>query len=226
MSLRLACLVLLLACRASDTPAPTTPPTPASTAPSGPVAPAPANTATAPVAPGPVVPHAHDLSDPAARDRLRQPERIIAALGITAGMRIADVGAGLGYLTFRLADATGPKGRVVATDIDDGALAALRGQRPPRDNVVIRKVAPDDPGLEPAAFDLILLSEVDHALADPAAFLTKLRAALAPGGRLAVTNRRALRAPLVAAATKAGWTLTGEVTDLPFHHLLFFRPQA
>lgn len=166
----------------------------------------------------------HDDVDRAARDRFRQPARVVAALGLSMGQRIADVGAGPGYLTFRLADAVGPTGRVVATDIDDTALAAVRAHQPPRANVVTRKVARDDPGLEPASYDLILLSEVDHYLPDRVEYLRKLRAALAPGGRIAVTNRRWFRGPLVTAAERAGYTIAGEVTDLPVHFLVFLEP--
>jgi ubiquinone/menaquinone biosynthesis C-methylase UbiE len=149
---------------------------------------------------------------------------VVAALGLSKGQRVADVGAGRGYLTFRLADAVGPTGRVVATDIDDAALAALRAH-PSRANVVVRKVARDDPGLEPSAYDLILLSEVDHYLADRVDFLRKLRPALAAGGRLAVTNRRAFRAPVLAAAARAGYAVGAEVADLPAHFLIFLAPQ-
>jgi SAM-dependent methyltransferase len=165
-----------------------------------------------------------DQAAGAPRDRLRQPERILAALALAPGQRVADVGAGSGYLTFRLADAVGASGRVVATDIDEGALAALRAHRPARANVVVRQVAPDDPGLEPASFDLVLLSEVDHYLPDRVVYLRKLRAALAPGGRIAVTNRRSFRALLIAAAERAGYAVAGEARDLPAHFLVFLRP--
>jgi ubiquinone/menaquinone biosynthesis C-methylase UbiE len=157
-------------------------------------------------------------------DRYRQPERVIAALGLSAGQRVADVGAGRGYLTFRLASAVGPNGRVVATDVDDDALAALRARRPPAANLVVRKVTPADPGLETRSFDLILLSEVDQYLPDRVAFLGRLRDALAPGGRIAVTNRRLFRAALVAAATQAGYKIVGEIKDLPAHFLIFLQP--
>nr|ACX33964.1 putative SAM-dependent methyltransferase type 11 [uncultured bacterium RM35] len=167
-----------------------------------------------------------DGEDPVARasyDRYRQPERLVAALGLVRGQRVADVGAGRGYLTFRLADAVGPEGRVVATDIDDAVLDQLRAHTPKRPNVVIRRVTANDPGLEPAAYDFILLAEVDHYLPDRVEFLTKLRPALAPGGRVAVTNRSLFRAPLVAAAHRAGYIVSGEVTDLPAHFLVFLE---
>ena len=160
---------------------------------------------------------------PSALDRYRQPDRVIAALEIKRGQRVADVGAGAGYFTFRLADAVGPDGRVVATDIDDAALAALRAH--PAKNVVVRKVAPDDPGLEAGAYDLIFLSEVDQYLPDRATYLGKLRAALVPDGRVAVTNRRGFRPMLVAAAEQAGYAIVGEITDLPNHFLVLLRPR-
>ncbi len=169
----------------------------------------------------------HDVPDvpdatESSYDRFRAPARVIAALGLRPGQRVADVGAGLGYLTFRLADAVGPAGHVVATDIDDGALAKLRAHRPALANVTVRKVAPDDPGLEPGSFDLILLSAVDQYLPERAPYLEKLRAALAPGGRLAVTNRPSFREPLLAAAAEAGFVVLEEVTDLPVDYLVIF----
>jgi predicted methyltransferase len=167
----------------------------------------------------------HDAVDRAARDRFRQPDRVVAALGLSPGQRVADVGAGQGYLTFRLADAVGPTGRVVATDVDGAALTALRAHQPSRSNVVTRTVAPDDPGLERASYDLVLLSEVDHYLPDRVDYLRRLRTALAPGGRIAVTNRRGFRTTVLAASREAGYVIAGEVTDLPAHFLIFLRPR-
>jgi predicted methyltransferase len=165
----------------------------------------------------------HDATDRAIRDRIRQPHRVIAALGLTRGQRVADVGAGQGYLTFRLAEAVGPTGRVVATDIDESALAVLRARAPA--HVTARKVAANDPGLEPASYDMVLLSEVDHYLADRVDYLKKLGPALTPDGRIAVTNRRSFRAPLLAAAQRAGYRTVGEVTDLPAHFLVLLEPE-
>jgi predicted methyltransferase len=154
------------------------------------------------------------------RDRYRQPDKVMAALGLRAGQRVADVGAGRGYLTFRLAEGVGPGGRVVATDIDDDALAALRAHRPAAANVDVRKVAPDDPGLERGGFDLILLAEVDQYLPDRVDYLNRLEAALAPGGRVAVLNRLPFRAPLLAAADRAGLVVQGELHGLEGQYLV------
>jgi SAM-dependent methyltransferase len=157
-------------------------------------------------------------------DRYRRPDLLLAALELAPGERVADVGAGRGYLTRRLAAAVGPRGRVVATDIDRAQLAALTdgaigGAAP----IETRLVGPDDPGLEPGRYDLILLSEVDHLLADRARFLGRLARALAPGGRLAVTNRRLYRAPLVEAAAQAGLRARREIETLPAHFLLLYE---
>ncbi|MHA7632215.1 class I SAM-dependent methyltransferase [Corallococcus sp. M7] len=160
----------------------------------------------------------------AAYDRSRQPARFITALGLSPGQRVADVGAGLGYFTQRLAEAVGPTGQVVATDINDEALQQLRARMLGRKNIEVRKVAPDAPGLEAGAYDLILLSEVDHFFGDRVDYLTRLRPALTPQGRIAVTHLRAMRPPLVAAAQAAGYTLVSEFNDLPDHYLLFLRP--
>ncbi|WP_224243151.1 class I SAM-dependent methyltransferase [Hyalangium gracile] len=157
-------------------------------------------------------------------DRSRQPAKFVAELKIAPGQRIADVGAGLGYFTVRLSDAVGPTGQVVATDINDEVLSRLRARVSDRKNVVVRKVPPDDPGLEEGTYDLIILSEVDHFLADRVAYLTKLRSALAPNGRLAVTHVRAMRPPLVAAAQSAGYAVVSEYDGLPDHYLLFLQP--
>lgn len=160
-----------------------------------------------------------------AYDRFRQPEKVLAALGLRRGQRVADVGAGRGYFTFRLADAVGPKGRVVATDIDDEALAALRALAEGRPNVVVRKVEADDPGLEAGGYDLVLLAQVDQYVRDRVDFLARLRVAIAPGGRLAVQNRIFYREPLLAAAERAGYVVLSEVTDLPGQFLIVFEPR-
>jgi cyclopropane fatty-acyl-phospholipid synthase-like methyltransferase len=144
---------------------------------------------------------------------------MIAALELRPGQTIADVGAGRGYLTFRLAQAVGPQGAVTATDVDASAVAALSARSRPSGSAPVepRLVAPDDPGLERGRYDRIVLAEVDHLLPDRAAFLSRLRPALAAGGRIAVANRLLFRAPLVDAAARAGLVATHESEELPGH---------
>ena len=85
-----------------------------------------------------------------------------------------------------------------------------------------RVAAPDDPGLEPASYDLVLLAEVDHLLRDRADYLRRLKPALKPGGRIAINNRMLYRAPLIEAAARAGFAVERERGDLPGHFLLLF----
>jgi SAM-dependent methyltransferase len=166
---------------------------------------------------------------PEAYDRWRRPDALVAALALRPGARVADVGAGAGYLTFRLARAVGPGGRVIATDIDPAALVALTAARAghPAEGawVRVRAVAADDPGLEPGAYDLVLLAEVDHLLPDRAGYLARTAAALAPGGRIAVANRAYRRRDLARDAAAAGLRAADAAVDLPGQFLVFLEPR-
>ena len=153
-------------------------------------------------------------------ERYRAPAVIVAGLALAPGQRVADVGAGRGYLTTRLAAAVGPSGRVVATDIDGAALAAI----PRAANVETRVVRADDPGLEAGAYDRILVSEVDHYLGDRADYLRRLSRALKPGGFTAVANRLPYREPLLAAVAAAGLHASNLAPAPPVHFYVKVEP--
>jgi precorrin-6B methylase 2 len=161
-------------------------------------------------------------------DQERQPERIIAALGLRPGMRVADVGAGSGLLTVHVARAVFPGGKVVATDIDGEMLKFLgaRMESAGFDTVVeTRVVQPADPGLEAGRYDMILLAQVDHYFDDRVAWLSKAAPALKPDGRLAITNRVQHRAAAMAAAASVGFQVVTEINDIPGQFVaLFARP--
>lgn len=164
---------------------------------------------------------------PASYDRFRQPDRLLAAFALEPGDVVADVGAGRGYLTFRLADAVGADGAVVATDIDPSAIAELRrlaARRRGGAPVDVRLVTPDDPGLESGRFDLVVLAQVDHLLEDRVDTLRALRPALAVDGMLAVSNRRTHRGRLLEAAKAAGYSIYSEPADLPGQYLVLLKP--
>lgn len=169
---------------------------------------------------------------PEAYDRWRQPDRVLAALDLAPGHRVADVGAGTGYFTLRLAEAIGPRGRVVATDVDPRALAALgelarRAAARPDPGaapVEVRRVEPADPGLEPGSYDRILLSQVDHLVPDRPGYLRRLGRALGPGGRIVVVNRLPHRAGLLRDAAAAGLAVDRDLTDLPGQTLVILTP--
>jgi predicted methyltransferase len=156
-------------------------------------------------------------------DRYRRPDLVMSALALRPGDAVADVGAGRGYFTHRLAAAVGARGRVVATDVDFAALQQIGAAHAGEAAIELRKVPPDEPSLEPHAFDLIFLSEVDHLLPDRVAWLRRAQTALKPGGRIAVVNRRTFRAALIKAAADAGMRVTGERDEIPAYFVVFLE---
>ena len=124
------------------------------------------------------------------RDSVGEAQRVMDLAEIKPGMTVADIGAGEGYYTVRLAEKVGAKGRVLAEDIDRDALDRL-GQRVERerlDNVSIRLGTPDDPRLPPASFDRIFLVHVYHEVQNPYAFLWHLRDGLKTNGEIVVVD--------------------------------------
>jgi ubiquinone/menaquinone biosynthesis C-methylase UbiE len=124
------------------------------------------------------------------RDNLGEAEVVMDLAKIGAGTTVADIGAGEGYYTVRLAERVGAKGRVLAEDIDPGAIKRL-GERVVRerlDNVSIKTGTPDDPRLPDNSFDRIFLVHMYHEVGEPYAFLWRLRPALRPGGQVIVVD--------------------------------------
>ena len=115
-----------------------------------------------------------------ARDKRGEAEEIMKAAGLEPGMTVADIGAGEGYYTVRLAEKVGAAGRVLAQDIDEAAISRLaeRVNRESLDNVSIKLGAPDDPRLPENSFDRIFLVHMYHEVREPYAFLSRLRPAL------------------------------------------------
>ena len=125
-----------------------------------------------------------------ARDRRRESDRVMDNAGIRPGMTVADIGAGEGYYTIRLAARVGPKGRVVAEDI----LHAVRDQLADRvirealDNVSVRLGEPANPRLPAASFDRIFMVHMYHEVRRPYEFLWRMRPALTPTGQVIVVE--------------------------------------
>lgn len=118
--------------------------------------------------------------------------RAVEALELRAGMTVADIGAGSGYYTVRMARKVGPSGRVYATDIQRGMLDILQRRVTAErlDNVVPVLGGVDDPRLPPASIDLALMVDVYHELSAPQAFVRRLKDALKPDGRLVLIEFR------------------------------------
>ena|SRR5206468_1788616 len=121
-----------------------------------------------------------------------EPDVAIAALKIATGASVADIGAGSGYMTVRLARRVGPEGKVYANDLQPQMLELLK-RRLAHDkiaNVIVVQGTVDDPKLPAASVDLELMVDVYHELSQPQAMLRHLRDALKPGGRLALLEYR------------------------------------
>lgn len=129
-------------------------------------------------------------SDEESRDRRNEAEKIMDLAGIAPGMTVADIGAGEGYYTVRLAERVGLNGRVLAQDIvpDVRDKLAERVNRDRLDNVSVRLGAPDNPKLPTGSFDRILMVHMYHEIASPYAFLWHLYPALRRGGRVVIVD--------------------------------------
>ncbi len=124
------------------------------------------------------------------RDKAGESIDVMNRAGVTHGMTVADIGAGEGYYTIRLAARIGPKGRVLAQDIVPDVRDALaeRVTRERLDNVSVKLGTPDDPGLPEHSFDRVFLVHMYHEINSPYAFLWHLRPAVKTGGRVIVVD--------------------------------------
>lgn len=161
-------------------------------------------------------------------ERERNPKKIVEALKIGPGSRVADIGAGSGLLTVHLARAVAPNGHVVATDIESQVLEYLQ-QRVAKaglsEIVESRVVSADSPQLEDGMYDAILLAQVDHYFADGVAWLKAATKALKPHGRIVITNLMHHRTQSMATAQKAGLVVESESTPAPAQFIAVFVPR-
>jgi ubiquinone/menaquinone biosynthesis C-methylase UbiE len=172
------------------------------------------------------------------REDEEEPSRAIAALDIRPGQVVADVGAGSGYYTVRLAERVGPTGRVFAADIQPEMLDLLRARvkRSRLDQVELVRSTETDPGLPEGLCDLVLMVDVYHELARPQEVLRKLRASLRPDGRLVLIEFRKespwvpIREEHKMSVKEARMELEAEgfrfdrvIDVLPWQHILVFR---
>jgi predicted methyltransferase len=125
------------------------------------------------------------------RDAQKEAAQVMDFLRIGPGMVVADVGAGDGYFTVRLARRVGSTGRVIATDVIPEHLDRLRARvaREGLTNVDFVLSGFDDPALPAGSVDVALLVRMYHEIEQPYAFMWRLRDALKPGGYLAISER-------------------------------------
>lgn len=178
-----------------------------------------------------------DWLDRAERQQEEDPQFALRLMKVAEGSTVADIGAGSGYYTVRLARLVGPKGRVYANDLQQGMLDLIR-RRVERDrltNVELVLGTEDDPKLPPASVDLALMVDVYHEVSQPQTMLRRIREALKPGGRLVLLEYRGEDAwipirpehKMTVAQAKLeveaeGFQLTSVNSRLPWQHLLVF----
>jgi len=132
----------------------------------------------------------NEFSNEDARDERGEAVAVMDLANINPGMTVADIGAGEGYYTVRLAQRVGSDGRVLAQDISRDALQRL-GQRVERErleNISIKLGEEDNPQLPPDSFDRIFLVHMYHEVTEPYAFLWRMWPALAEGGQIIVVD--------------------------------------
>ncbi|UAB77253.1 methyltransferase domain-containing protein [Erythrobacter sp. SCSIO 43205] len=133
---------------------------------------------------------ADPFPDEDAREELGEAQTVIDLANIAAGMTVADIGAGEGYYTVRLATSVGEDGRVLAQDIDRDALERLgrRVERERLENISIKLGETDDPQLPVDSFDRIFLVHVYSEVSEPYAFMWRMWPALARGGEVIIVE--------------------------------------
>jgi ubiquinone/menaquinone biosynthesis C-methylase UbiE len=133
-----------------------------------------------------------DWLDRSERIEEEQPDRALDIIKIQSGATVADVGAGSGYMTAKMARRVGPGGKVYANDIQPQMLTLLQERMAKEKITNVEPVlgTADDPKLPASALDLILMVDVYHEFQQPQIMLRRMRDSLKPGGRLVLLEYR------------------------------------
>lgn len=179
--------------------------------------------------------------DRAPREQEEQPERALDLIGIAPGTTVADVGAGSGYMTTRLANRVGPSGKVFANDLQPALLHIVQDKaaRARLTNIEVVLGTADDARLPDQAIDVALLVDVYHEFSQPASMLQSIKRALKPDGRLVLVEYRQEDPTIPIADTHRmsvagvrreieaeGFTFERTIEDLPRQHIIMFRKPA
>jgi ubiquinone/menaquinone biosynthesis C-methylase UbiE len=172
------------------------------------------------------------------REDEEAPSKALDALQLKPGMAIADIGAGSGYYSSRMAKRVGPTGHVYATDIQPGMIALLERRIASEglSNVTTVLGGMDDPKLPAASIDLAIMVDVYHELQEPQVFLQRLKGAFRPGGRLVLLEFRKEdpKIPILEAHKMSvaevkqemeaeGYALDTVIEVLPWQHIIVLK---
>jgi arsenite methyltransferase len=179
------------------------------------------------------------LDDPK-RDVYQKPHEVLTALAIEPGEVIADIGAGSGYFTFRLAHHVGDKGRVYAVDISPDMIRHLnrRIRELKATNVTAILADADDPLLADASIDRFFFSDSWHHIENQSKYLSLIKKMLKPRGQIIMIDfqkkelpvgppmqMKIAREDLIRQMESNGFRLTKEHTFLPYQYFLIFAPK-
>jgi ubiquinone/menaquinone biosynthesis C-methylase UbiE len=173
------------------------------------------------------------------RVREEEPEKLLAALELKDGLVVADVGAGSGYHSVRIAPRVAPRGKVLACDIQQEMLDLItaKARRLKLSNIETIRGTPQDPRLPAEAVDLILMVDVYHEFEYPYEMMEKLVAALKAGGRIVFVEFRLEddRVPILTVHKMSERQVLREMSlfpqlqhertigTLPWQHIIIFR---
>lgn len=126
------------------------------------------------------------------REAEEHPDKLIAAMDLRPGQVVADIGAGTGYFTFRMAPLVAPKGKVLAVDIQQEMLDMLRAKAKEQKITNVQTVlgAENDPKLPAGEVDVVLMVDVYHEFDQPYEMMSAIKKSLRPNGRVALVEYR------------------------------------
>jgi ubiquinone/menaquinone biosynthesis C-methylase UbiE len=176
------------------------------------------------------------------RDAWQRPDQIMDALRIADGSVVADLGAGGGWFTVRLARRVGPNGHVYAEDIQHQMIESIN-RRVEREGLQARVTTTlgtaSDPGLPPGALDAVLIVDAYHEMEQPVALLRNLAKSLKPDGRIGIVDftsegggpgppmdERVDPQRVISDAEAAGLRLSSRERFLPYQYMLVFEKGA
>jgi arsenite methyltransferase len=174
----------------------------------------------------------------AERDEWQKPDEVVKALDLKNREVVADIGAGTGYFTRRLARAVAPDGKVYAVDVAADILAYLqdRADRESIHNIVTIVSRPDDPLLPANSLDLAFFCDTTHHIDNRVDFYRKLFPALKLHGRMAIIDyppdsphsphkpeQMVPRSQVISEAEQAGFKFVKDFQFLPYHYFLLFE---